>query len=408
MSDTKRTLLVVSGGAEAVPGILLARDLGLHVVVSDGSPHAPGFAVADDRLLASTYDVAATVREAERYHRSVRPLDGVLCISADVPLTVASVAAALALPGIPVETARLASDKLAMKERFRERGIATAWFAPVADAEALRAVVRERGLPLVVKPVDSRGARGVQRLTAGVDLDAAFAEALGQSPSGRVMVESYLAGPQVSTEAVVLEDGAATPGFADRNYSYLERFAPHVIEDGGDQPSQLAPSEQAALAALAIAAGRALGVVRGIVKGDMVLTPDGPRVIEVATRLSGGWFSSDQIPLATGVRLVELAIRLALGDPVTVADATPRSANGVAIRYFFPPSGRVRRLPDVVRLRALPGVHRLELFVTEGETLAPVTNHTKRAGCVITVGETRAEAVARAEEVVAAARFEVD
>jgi len=59
-----RTLLIVSGGAEALPGIRLAKRMGLHVVVSDGSPEAPGLAEADDRLIASTYDVAATVNSA--------------------------------------------------------------------------------------------------------------------------------------------------------------------------------------------------------------------------------------------------------------------------------------------------------------------------------------------------------
>jgi xanthine/CO dehydrogenase XdhC/CoxF family maturation factor len=53
----ERTLLVVSAGIEAVAGIEHARRLGLHVVVSDGDPDAPGLAVANDRLLASTYDI---------------------------------------------------------------------------------------------------------------------------------------------------------------------------------------------------------------------------------------------------------------------------------------------------------------------------------------------------------------
>ena len=117
-----RTLLVVSGGAEAVPGIRLAKRMGLHVVVSDGSAAAPGLAEADDSLIASTYDVAATIAAATEYSRTVRRLDGVMCIAADVPVTVASVAAALGLPGIPLEAARLAADKLAMKTSWPTEG----------------------------------------------------------------------------------------------------------------------------------------------------------------------------------------------------------------------------------------------------------------------------------------------
>jgi biotin carboxylase len=94
----QRTLLIVSGGGEAVAGIRRAREMGLHVVVSDGDPRAPGLAAADEGLPADTYDIAATVAAARRYHRHRRPIDGVICIASDVPLTVASVAHELGSP----------------------------------------------------------------------------------------------------------------------------------------------------------------------------------------------------------------------------------------------------------------------------------------------------------------------
>jgi biotin carboxylase len=400
-----KTVWIVSGGAEAVPGIRRVRELGYHVVVSDLNPEAPGFAEADDQVRASTYDVDATVAAAERYNRTVRPLDGVLSMAADVPMTVAAVADSLGLPGIPLETARLAADKLAMKRRFAEAGIAIPWFAPLESADELRLVAAERGLPLVIKPVDGRGARGVLRLDDGVDLDWAFRHALGQSPSGRVMVEEYLPGPQISTESVLLGDEAATPGFIDRNYEHLGRFAPFVVENGGEQPSVLAAAEHRKVADLAVAAARALGIERGTAKGDLVLADGEPRVIEVAARLSGGWMSTDQVPLATGVDLVGTAVRLAAGDQVSLADVEPRELRGVAVRYFFPPPGQVREIRGSEEASRLPWVHRLGFFVEPGEILEQVTDHTKRAGFVITTGASRDEAVARAERVVAEVRI---
>src|SRR5450631_1791842 len=78
-----KNLLVVGRGSEAVPGLERAKQMGLHLVVSDMNPEAPGFAVADDRLLASTYDIPATVAAARRYHSEVRRFDGVMCIASD-------------------------------------------------------------------------------------------------------------------------------------------------------------------------------------------------------------------------------------------------------------------------------------------------------------------------------------
>ncbi len=87
-----------------------------------------------------------------------------------------------------------------------------------------------------------------------------------------------------------------------------------MIENGGEQPSSLSLSQKTEVINLAEQAAAAMGIREGIAKGDMVLTSSGPKVIEIAARLSGGWMSSDQIPLATGVDIVGAAIRIALGE----------------------------------------------------------------------------------------------
>lgn len=396
----KKTLWVVSAGAEAVPGLLRAKEMGLHLVVSDASPSAPGVALADDFVQASTYDVEESVEVAAKYHREVRPIDGVICLAADVPLTVASVTDTLGLPGISVEAARLASDKLAMKDRFVQAGVPVPWYSPVDSVTSLRQLISSKGLPLVIKPVDSRGARGVLRLTSSVDPVWAFRHARSFSPTGRVMVEEYLEGPQVSTESMLLNGQGYTPGFSDRNYEYLERFAPYIIENGGHQPSVLSEAQRRGICRCAEEAGRAMGITTGIAKGDMVWTSEGPKVIEMAARLSGGWFSSDQIPLATGVDLVGAAIRLALGEEVTSGELIPVRQAGVAIRYFFPAPGRVISIQGVEEAEALPGIHKIGFFVEPGDVLESAINHTKRAGYVITHGASRDEAIDRAMRVV--------
>ncbi|MEW6074651.1 MAG: ATP-grasp domain-containing protein [Planctomycetota bacterium] len=403
-----RTLLVVCGGAEAVPGIEAVKRLGVRVVVSDRDPDAPGFAVADDRILESTYDAAATAAAAASY-AARRGLHGVLSIAADVPKTVAAVAARLGLPGPSAETAELATDKLAMKERFAAAGVPVPWFAPLESAAHLALLRAERRAPLVVKPVDSRGARGV--LVVGAETEAAFAFecARAHSPSGRVMVEEFLPGPQISTESAILAGRVHTCGFSDRNYEELARFAPYVIEDGGCQPSVHLETARAAADEVLQRAAAAIGLARGTLKGDLVLVPGrGPVVIEVAPRLSGGWLATDQIPLSTDVDLVQVAARLALGEEVRAEEATPRAWRPVAVRYFFPPPGRLVAVRGADAAARAPGVRRLALFARPGDVLGRVTDHTKRAGMVLTTGATREEAVARARSAVRAVEFEVE
>lgn len=401
-----KTLWIVSGGIEAIPGILRAREMGLHVVVSDGNPNAPGAAFADDFVMADTYDAEATIHAARLYQKTKRLIDGIITVAADVPQTVAAVARAFDLPGISIEAAGLSADKMGMKQRFEEAAVPIPWFQEISSATDLHNIARKKGFPIVIKPVDSRGARGVLRLTEAIDFAWAFEHAVSFSPSGRVMVEEYLEGPQISTESVLLNGKGYTPGFTDRNYEFIEKFSPYIIENGGHQPSVLSEAGQLQIKQCAELAGLAIGIDNGIAKGDMVMTAEGPKVIEIAARLSGGYFSTDQIPLATGVDLISAAIRLSLGETVNPAELLPKQQKGVAIRYFFPPPGKVVAVSNLEKARQIPGVYKLNVFVKSGEKVEPVTNHTKRAGFVITEGETREDAVALAMEIVSMVKID--
>ena len=76
-----------------------------------------------------------------------------------------------------------------MKERFKQDEIPIPWFKEITTFQELKEAVKDRGYPLVIKPIDSRGARGVLRLTKDVDLGWAYETAKSYSPSGRAMVE---------------------------------------------------------------------------------------------------------------------------------------------------------------------------------------------------------------------------
>ncbi len=402
-SGEQRTLLIVSGGSEALAGIRTARAMGLHVVLSDGDPAAPGLALAHEGLHASTYDVAATVAAARHYHRHTRPIDGVISIASDVPLTVAAVAHELGLPGVSPDTARLSADKLAMKQRLAEHRVAIPGFAATPTVADLEAFLARHGYPIVVKPVDSRGARGVLALRdeSSGTLAWAHATALRESPSGRVMAERFLHGPQLSSESLVVDGLCHTIGLADRNYQHMQRFAPHVIEDGGQLPSALDSEERAAVCAVVQQAATALGVQRGVLKGDIVMHHGRPHVIEVAVRLSGGYLCTHEIPLSTGVDFVAHAIRIALGETPSAADMRATRNAGVAQRWLFPAPGRVLRIAGVPSVAARPHVALCEIRVGVGDELPPVISHRARAGVLITTGATRQEAVAHAERAVA-------
>jgi biotin carboxylase len=391
-----KTLLIISGGIEAADAARRAKEMGLTVVVSDRDPNAPGFAFADSCLIADVYGPAETAAAAERYNRKIRKIDGVICVAADAPVTVATVAARLKLPGISIATAELACDKLAMKKQFAKMGVPVPWFAEVHTVQELQRIAIERGRNLVIKPVDSRGSRGVQRIAQVEDLSKAFLLARSHSPSERVMVEEYLSGPQVSTESIVTGGRCFTPGFSDRNYEYLDTYAPFFIENGGDLPSRLPGDVQAKVKNVVVRAAAALGVTDGTVKGDIVVHDGEPYVIELAARLSGGFFCTREIPLNTGVDFIGCAIKIALGEPVAPEELEPRALTPVVQRYAFPKPGRVVSVEGAEEARQIAGIAEIVVTAKPGDVIPPAGDKRPSAAMVLATGSTRDEALAAA------------
>lgn len=393
----QKSLLVLGAGSDQRFMIETAQAMGLHVVAVDMNVEAPGARIADTFAPISTRDVPALLRFADELSESGRPLAGVTTLGSDIPDVVAELAAHLGTPGPSRESARLATDKVLMKERFAERGIPIPWFARVDSFEDLEAVVAERGFPFVLKPVDRSGSRGVFLVEAGADLADLFARSFEYSLVGQCLVEEYLEGPQISTETVMIDGRGRTPGFADRNYELFEQFRPQFMENGGWVPSKVSPSERHAVEDLVVRASLALGITDGITKGDVVMTPDGPKMIELAARLSGGDFCESLVPLGTGVNYVKTAIQIAIGEMPDLMALEPTRDRCVANRYFFAEPGRLDAVRGVDEIRAQEWIAKFELWYAPGDEIPPTTSHAERFGVFVVEGDDRAQVQARVD-----------
>jgi len=348
--------------------------MGLRLVGSDRSPDAPALMLADDKIIASTRDPRASLKAVLEYNEHCK-IDGVMTLANDVPLTVAT-------------------------------GVLVPEFKEVFSVKDLDTAIKDWGYPIVIKPNDGRGSRGVLKLTAGVDLTWAFAHAKDNSDSGRVIVENFIEGTQYSTESMVYKGLCYTACISERNYELIGKYAPNIIENGGTLPADIDAAASHAIEDLVARAARAMGINDGIVKGDIVMTPEGPLVIELAARLSGGYLCTDQIPLARGVDLVRQSIKLALGQELDTAELVAKDICKLGIRYFFPEPGRIKKIEGFEELSDLGWVSKKMLFLGVGDIVEPPSNHTKRAGFVHAKGKTFQEATQRAIEAAAMVRIE--
>ena len=400
--------MIVGAGVEQVPAYEAAKKRGLTVVGSDGNERAPGLTLADHVLIASTRDAEATLAVALDFC-SEHAIDGVMTIANDVPYTVARVADALGLPSISLDAAKCATDKLLMKERFRTNGVACPWFASVENAVHLKELVGSLEHEVyVLKPVDGRGARGVLLLDKSVDLEWAYNESKRWGESGRLLLEKFIPGTQLSTESFILNGKCYTPAIAERNYARLEQFRPNIIEDGGTIPPELGSRQLKAIDDVILRGAAAMGIQRGLIKGDLVLDRDGePLIIELAPRLSGGWLATHQIPAASGVSLVDAVISYSLGAPVTAEQLTPKRHRSTAIRYWFPPTGVIQKVHGEDDLKRIPGLLQYGFFRKAGDMQPRIRMHPDRFGYVIVEGADRAEALARVEQALSCVTIEI-
>jgi biotin carboxylase len=391
-----RTVLFVGAGRNQRRGIARVQELGARVVAVDGNPSAPGLADADLGETVDFTDVDA-VAEVGRRHA----VDGVMTFAADraVPV-VAAVAERLGLPGIGSETAHLATNKIAMRRRFGERGVPQPRFAAVRTLAESHAAARTVGFPAVLKPADSAGQRGIFVVQAEDELGAQMALTIAASPSGEAIVEEFTEGREVNTLLVARDDDI-------RLITASDRVRPHGVGFGVAiahvYPSTLFGDALAEVERVAVAAARAIGLRNGIAYPQLLVLPHGNevRVVEIAARIPAG--QMDEVPrIGVGIDLVDVALKQALGEPVHDELVTPRFQQPLAIRFLTAapgplPTGMVRSVGPLDKALAFPGVERIDTWLQPGETIRPVQTDGDRRGYVIARGATNLEALERAE-----------
>jgi biotin carboxylase len=166
-------------------------------------------------------------------------------------------------------------------------------------------------------------------------------------------------------------------------------------------PTTIFGDELAEAARVALHASKALGLRDGIAFPQLLVTDEGVLVIEVAARIPGGQMA-DLVRHAVGVDLVEVALRQALGEPVSDELALPHFQQPLAIRFLTAspgplPTGKVVSVGSLDPVLAAPGVVQADTYLEPGETIRPVRLDGDRRGYVIAIADTNVQALERAE-----------
>ncbi len=381
-----KRIIIIGGGLLQVPAIQIAKEMGLFTIVFDYNKDVYGMKIADLACVVSTRDVDGSVRVARELANKM-DIHGVITVGTDASTTVAAVANALSLPGNKFEDAYAASNKIRMRERFKSHNVPQPNFFPVWTVDEAYEAFKNLNKPVVIKPADNMGARGVMKVSNIDEVLMAFNRAKSSSPSGEVIIEEFMDGDELSIDMLIYNNEIFVTGIADR----IIEFPPYFIETGHILPSQL-PKEQIDDAIDVMKKGiKALNLKIGAAKGDIKVTKNGAMVGEIAARLSGGFMSAYTYPLATGVNLIKNAIEIALGNPPS--DLKPKWSKVAIEKAFLPGTGVIEGISGVEEAKNINGVKEIFIKVKEDDILVAPTNNLEKAGNIIVVGNTLDDAL---------------
>ncbi|HMI99801.1 MAG TPA: hypothetical protein VK488_08220 [Gaiellaceae bacterium] len=390
-----KRLLVLGAGPAQLGLLAAARERGLYVIALDRDPAAPGFRYADRRAIISTEDEQGIERLA-----GAEGVEGIIAPGIDWPVGIAArIAERLGLPH-PIDgaIASAAVSKQRQRERLAEAGVPQpTWQIVKSPDEALQ---QTGAKSWVVKAPDRQGQKGLSLVRSKDDLPTAIARAIEESRSGVAIVEELVDGPEVTVNAFSVRGEFHPLTVTDRLTAEPPAFGvarAHVWpSEAGGQPADVAR-----------AAIDALGIQDGPTYTQLRIGADGPQVIEVAARLGGG-HDAELVHAALGVDLNGLALQAALGESIwSAALHVVPQVGGAVVRFLVPPTGVLQEIEGVEEALGVEGVQEVRVYREPGYVFGPFLRAADRAGAVLVVGESREEALQRADEAVRLIRFEV-
>ncbi|WP_168203368.1 ATP-grasp domain-containing protein [Oceanispirochaeta crateris] len=394
-------IMILGAGIMQLPAFEAAKKNNWYTIAADGNPEAPCRSRADQFLNIDLKDRVGLVEAAEEL-MTTRNIQGVFTCGTDFSASVAWIAEKLNLPGIPYQTALDCTDKYRMRMKFKEQNIPIPAFCELSAELDPHKETKHLLYPLVVKPVDNMGGRGVITVDTPENLEKALSEAIKFSRTNRAIVEEFMDGPEFSIDSLVVDGELVICGFADRHIYY----PPCFIEMGHTLPSNIEKSEEEEIYRVFKNAVKALNITTGAAKGDIKLTSRGVMIGEIAARLSGGYMSGWTFPYASGVSLVEEGMRLSMGLKPVNLKAT--ESNTSSERAFISIPGRIQDIHYLEEAHALDYVKDIFLISDKGDRVQFPLNNVMKCGNVIAVGPDRASAVNASAKAVSMIRISLE
>jgi biotin carboxylase len=224
MAEERKKILILGAGRDQIPIIATAKKMGLFVIVVSPKGDYDGLKIADKVLYANILEKDYILDFAKK-----EGVDGVISDQLDIAVpTVAYVAEKLGLQGIGYECSQYFINKFLMRKMSEEIDIPVQKYRQVDNAVCGLKAANEIGFPVIIKPVDSTGSKGVFKVDNEAEFKEKFNLSKVESYSGKVLVEEFVKGEQYLSRGYVHDYRLRLFAFSNRYYFDLTKhFLPN-------------------------------------------------------------------------------------------------------------------------------------------------------------------------------------
>ncbi|MDD3795682.1 MAG: ATP-grasp domain-containing protein [Lachnospiraceae bacterium] len=300
-----KKLMIMGAGIYQVPLIKKEREMGIYTIAVSIPGNYPGFAVADEICHINTVDYEAVLKVAQE-----KKVDGIVTAGTDVAvITIGKVCDEMGLTGLSFEAARVASDKMLMKEKYEEHGVRTARFRKVSFEDNLEEKIAGLEYPLIFKAVDSSGSRGITRVNSASEAAGAIATLKAVTRKKYYIVEEFIIGEEFGAQAFVY-GGKVQFVLPHGDYVFVGdtgvpvgHFAPYELSD--EMLADVYDQTEKAI--------KAMGLDNCAINADFIMKDNTTYVLEIGGR-SGATCLAELVSIYYGYDYYEKIIEAALGE----------------------------------------------------------------------------------------------
>ena len=374
----KKTILVFGVGELQISIIRRAKLMGLFTVGIDPCEEAFAREECDAFEVVGGQDYEGTLSVARRYGVSA-----IVTAATDKPLVMmARIAESLNLPFYSIETAEWSTDKFQMKSRFLSGEVPCAKGCLIHSAEE----AKDFTFPVICKPRDNSGSRGVKLCGDYRELQECIDEALQFSHLDTVLVEEFISGREFSIESLHYGGKSEVIQFTEKKTTAF----PYNVELGHKQPANLAESERQQICEVVSKIASCMHFENCASQTELKINERGIFVIETSPRLGGDYINSMLTPLSTGINIEEQLLHIALGEKVDTT--TGRVNKASAVCFISLPEGNVMDINErIAEVPTWPNIISFEFKLKVGDHVNQITSSLNRYGQFIIAGDSREE-----------------